>query len=345
MSKVKSKLPPLYHHFLPDLIEEDVPEETWASCHTCTLCQSAQSPYVNTKCCAYFPSLYNYLIGGILQDTRPEMAEGKKRMKALIAAGVGVTPYGIVSPDWHTQEYRRVDNKSIQLQAELDPLLCPLYKSGTCTIWDYRGNLCSTYHCVSNAAVWGKKYWKTVNTYLKTVEHHLGNYALSSIGFNEKNLLKKHLKKYSLEFGKKKPMSGNDNELWGEWINRKEELYVACYEYVMNLTQDSFDELIGEKHAKLITEMSSALVGFRENQIPEFLKWHPDVCLDRNTDGLVIVCLKEEKVEISPIVFNYLKKMDGTIPSKKIVDYGFEILLNLSHQMLDLYQKDMLRKF
>ena len=160
MIKLKSKIPSVYHKFFPAFIENNLPEEKLATCASCTICQSASSPYRDTKCCTYYPYLANYLVGGILQDNSPTMTEGKKRVRALIQRKEGVTPYGILPPKW----YRAIDKKFVSGQdgpVDIEKVRlskCPYLDGGNCTIWNYRENKCSTHFCISVGGSRGKAW-------------------------------------------------------------------------------------------------------------------------------------------------------------------------------------------
>ena len=126
---VSSKLPPLYHRFFPDFIESEIPAETIATCDDCVFCRQPQNPFINTKCCTYYPEMSNYLIGGLLQD--PGWTEGKNRMRALIKSRKGVTPYGLIRPkgyDLLDKELRTLHPADTGwTQREVEALRCPFY--------------------------------------------------------------------------------------------------------------------------------------------------------------------------------------------------------------------------
>src|SRR5690349_17121148 len=110
MKRILDDLPALYAHLLPAFFQEPVPEETKATCSRCSMCegncQDAVAPVdgksrffnPNTKCCTYFPKLPNYLVGALLSDDRPELAEGRRRVEARIDARLGATPQWLSPP-------------------------------------------------------------------------------------------------------------------------------------------------------------------------------------------------------------------------------------------------------
>ena len=65
---LQNKIPHLFHSIFPEVLDIEFPEEQIATCNSCTLCRSAESPYINTKCCTYQPTLVNFLLGGVFED-------------------------------------------------------------------------------------------------------------------------------------------------------------------------------------------------------------------------------------------------------------------------------------
>jgi hypothetical protein len=80
--------------------DEAAPREEKATCSNCAMCAPPGAPPApevvyfrpDIKCCSFHPTLPNYLIGGVLRDERPDMAEGRRRLLAKIGARVGITP-------------------------------------------------------------------------------------------------------------------------------------------------------------------------------------------------------------------------------------------------------------
>ena len=163
MPQLYNKLPSLYHTLLPGLAQLEVPAETFATCDNCVLCQKDGSPYLGTKCCTYYPELPNYLVGGILQDERPEMQEGKRRLRSILASRLGVTPYGLIHPFQYALLDKTIrDSRKNQYDwtaEEVATLRCPFYNQGWCTVWDYREHCCSTHFCTSVGGTKRRTSW------------------------------------------------------------------------------------------------------------------------------------------------------------------------------------------
>ncbi len=80
-----SALPPLYAGWLDQMLAGPLPEETESTCSQCAMCASGNvapssatgffSPQI--KCCTYVPRLWNFLVGGILDDDDPAALRGR----------------------------------------------------------------------------------------------------------------------------------------------------------------------------------------------------------------------------------------------------------------------------
>lgn len=347
MPQLKSKLPPLYHGFFPDFIEKNFPEEKWATCTNCTLCRSAKSPYVDTKCCNYYPYLANYLVGGILQDTRAEMDEGKRRIRALMQNKLGVTPYAIIPPNEYTaREKAKIENKQVGLETreEYNAQQCPYLHVGRCTIWEYRENLCSTHFCISAGGGIGNSFWKKTNKYLKMVENVLSNYALYELSENASEIKTNSVQ--DIKFGTETEEGLIDidsyNKLWGKWLGKEEEFYIQCYQLVASLDEQKFVELCGHKQVILAQGMQEVLNSFNKNIIPEHLMLHPDVVVhtdDQNDNTLI---LNDQSYKISSVLYMIIKRFDGSRTTKSIIDEAFMLMINVGTPLSELYGKGML---
>src|SRR5450631_4114901 len=101
-------LPAVYRVLLPAFFEREAIHEDKATCSDCAMCDKSSSngggsrsagtgdgvSYFrpDTKCCTFQPHLPNYLVGALLRDADPALAEGQRRIRARIAQRVGVTP-------------------------------------------------------------------------------------------------------------------------------------------------------------------------------------------------------------------------------------------------------------
>lgn len=345
MPKLVTKLPTLYQSFFPRFIDLEFPEEKLATCDNCNLCQSPQSPYINTKCCNYYPHFANYLVGGILQDTRSAMKEGQKRVRTLINSKSGVTPYGIIPPNWYKEATKKkeINEKNRRLTTqENDELLCPYFDHGNCTVWDYRENLCSTYFCNSVGGKSGKNFWKKTNEYLKMAENSLSLHALHQLGFPAAHPKTVHIEHRNFEddvFETDKYV-----ELWQKWAGKEEQFYIASYELIATLDEAKFRSICGYKHDILEDGITELLTKFKNNLIPDVLVFNPDTKVEQLNAAEIRLCVGDNKMIVSPIIYAHIQKLDGKTTTKDLIDLGFKLVINLEKIIDELRAKNIINE-
>ena len=103
------------------------------------------------------------MVGALLSDLTPELAEGKRRVRARIAEQHGVTPHGVDGAPAYWQRYLATKDAFGRTQ----DLLCPYYSEGMCTVWHYREAVCATYYCKHDQGDDGHRFWMAVRERIK----------------------------------------------------------------------------------------------------------------------------------------------------------------------------------
>jgi hypothetical protein len=309
MPSILDTLPALYRGLFPAFFQSAVPEETKATCASCAMCE-ASNPITleavdgvsrlfrpDTKCCTYHPRLPNYLVGAILADEAPEMAEGRRRIQEKLTRRVGVNPQWIKAPT----RYNLLYSNARQAFGRTQALRCPYYEpqGGLCTIWRYREAVCSTYFCKYVAGADGRKFWITLKTWLALSEIQLSRYALLQL-LPDYVLLAKDKADTSggpltVEDLDDKPLPDMEYaELWGPWVGREAEFYRACFESVRALSSDEFDNLMGldgiVEQAILKRHHEAAV----QPGLPRALKLNPSATVQWLPDGSVALASYSE---------------------------------------------------
>lgn len=93
---LKETLSIVYHDLLEGLIQLEVAQEDWLDCSDCHTCSNSNLKRFHTKCCDYQPSLPNFIVGSILNDSSKALSIGKNLIQKRIKNKLGVTPYGIL---------------------------------------------------------------------------------------------------------------------------------------------------------------------------------------------------------------------------------------------------------
>jgi Fe-S-cluster containining protein len=309
MPTILDSLPELYRGLFPSFFQNPQPAETKATCSSCAMCEANNPLPVesvdgvsrffrpDTKCCTYHPRLPNYLVGAILADEDPAMAEGRRRIQEKISRGVAMNPQWIKAPP----RYNLLYSNARQAFGRAEALRCPYYKAegGLCTIWRYREAVCSTYFCKYVAGADGRKFWMTLKTWLTLAEIQLSRYAVLQL-----------LPDYVLT-GKDKadnsggPLTVEDlddkrlpekeyAELWREWAGREAEFYRACFESVRKLSSEEFDNLLGldgiVEQAILKRHHEAAVAP----KLPRALKFNPSTTVQWLQDGSIALASYSE---------------------------------------------------
>lgn len=253
---LRKKLNPIYAALFGELFDRPEVVETRATCDTCAMCDQGQIAPVSmgyfrpdAKCCTFHPSLPNYAVGAIFADTSDEMAEGRKRLRAKIAARIGVTPRGIVSPRKYNVLYNAALGAGFFGRSK--QMLCPYFdeeNDGRCTVWQYREAVCSTYFCKYTAGKPGWLFWDALKGYLSHVELRLTRVSGLAVDpdISEPPQDRLTLSKEDIE-----DLPPNDEDyarFWakGKWVGREEEFYIACYEKVRSLPKGEFAQNVDD---------------------------------------------------------------------------------------------------
>ena len=197
----------------------------------------------DTKCCTYFPQLPGYLVGAILADFGPGMAEGKRRIRARIDSRVGVTPQWVTRPRklglvmQHGDGFGRATS-----------LRCPYFDTSnledSCTIWRHREAVCLTYHCKFEGGQRGFDFWSALKYYLGFVQQRLASASVHAVAgaLSEPVVRRDELTLEDVE--DMPPLALDYARWWGAWEGREAELYVRCHDWVLALTPAAFLVLV-----------------------------------------------------------------------------------------------------
>lgn len=276
---MRSVLPPVYRDLLSPEFDKPAVIEKRAACADCEMCDKGTMPEgveavyfrPDTKCCTYHPSLANYLVGAILRDPSPEMEEGRRRIRERIASRIGVTPCALSAPPKYLLLYRASKGTAF---GRSKALTCPyLTEAGRCSIWRHRESICTTFFCKYDAGEAGVLFWKAFKAYLGHVESMLAVWATKTIAPDTKqpNTDESTITIEDLE--DRPPKDSAYAAMWGSWLGREEEFYIACYNKVRNLDRQKFAKLIDEtpRGRETMSELRTRYAALSLPVIPEKL--------------------------------------------------------------------------
>ncbi|MBX3227189.1 MAG: hypothetical protein KIT84_35365 [Labilithrix sp.] len=236
---IRGVLPPVIQPLVSDFFDKPKVKETRATCHECAMCNHGQASPVPmdyfldaTKCCTYFPQLPNYLVGAILADEGADMAEGKRRVREVIADRKGTLPLSLTRPRKMTFLMSNYADSFGRARS----LLCPYYNSESpeyaCTIWRHREAVCMTYYCKYEAGQRGYDFWTALKDYLFFVQRVLARAAAAAVDPKVKEPKFKNLQMTPEDMDDAPPKRSDYAAWWGKWVGREEEWYRKTYEWV-----------------------------------------------------------------------------------------------------------------
>jgi hypothetical protein len=325
-------LPPIYARLLPAFLATPTPVETLATCDSCAMCPEPAdaapaggmffSPDV--KCCTYHPDLPNYLVGALLADPDPELEEGRRRIRARIAARVGVTPHGIAAP----RVYRLLYGSAKRgLFGRTESLVCPYYRAdpGACTIWRYREATCSTFFCKHVRGEHGSSFWAAVRDYLRAVEEPLALHAMQSLGCSPEQILAPRARTPAEptpeDLDQRPPSDAAHAVTWGSWAGREEEFYVEAARLVTSLEPSDLDAITG-----VAARVQRALVEQRhahmmDPELPDVLRRNPELAVPRvEADAYHVVGYSENQpMRLPRALYEALAEFDGVRPNEQVL--------------------------
>ncbi len=285
---LRDALPPVYGPIVPAFFDKPKLEETRATCDQCAMCDHGQSALVpmeyfraDTKCCTYFPQLPNYLVGAILSDASPEMEEGKRRLRRIIASRIGVTPHGVGPP----RKTVLIIRSYAEAFGRTEKLRCPYFNledpKASCTIWRHRESVCLTYYCKYSAGQRGFEVWRALKEYLSLVQVALAGYSAEVVGPKRPRpgrppresvvepVYGPHLNAEDID--DLPPKESEYARWWGAWVGHEEEFYIACYEWVRSIKREDFAKNVGEKIASTLDVLKTKYEILEKNLLPERL--------------------------------------------------------------------------
>ncbi|MCI0561153.1 MAG: hypothetical protein MN733_21925 [Nitrososphaera sp.] len=345
---IRADLPSVYERFLSPFLDETIPDESFATCQDCAMCargiqtSEAHTRFFSreTKCCTYYPSIPNYLIGALLNDTDPAMKEGRTRILEKIQRRSGVSPAGVCA----TKYYRVLYNSAYKgCFGKSRELLCPYYEGteGRCTVWKFREAVCSTYFCKTILGTAGKNFWRAMRAYMAHVQESLVMYVLTRLGLPD-------VLDLANDFNSTVPrgLSLTDLEqtldiasyrhIWREWSERESEFFHLSYEIVRDLTPSQFHAIAGIRGEVLLNELK--FIRERMINLPKVLKRcentitkEPGESCDAGLGDNMDYALRIPRAVLD--LFDGSKSVNEVraVLSEKNVSYDEEMILSLYH--------------
>ncbi len=252
-------VPQIYKSLLKPQILKVRTTETKATCDNCLRSRDKRFSYTyepDLKCCTFHPYLPNYAVGALLSQS--EVTVGIEKLLHKIEQRQFALPIGVVAPF----DYQfRFMNREEQHFGNERGLLCPYYDTGknACSIWRYRGVVCTTFFCRSDDGQDGQKFWAVMNDYLSYVEMALAEECLVQLDFSPRDLSDQlfylNKREYDAhEIDQLQLPVKEDKQLWNGYQD-KIEFYKKCFAIVQKLDRSQFKEILGRQGLDLEKEV------------------------------------------------------------------------------------------
>ena len=257
--QIKTIVPAVYKNFVSGKILNLSAVETKATCDSCLRARDKRFAYSyqeNLKCCTFHPFLPNYAVGALL--ALPEKKVGIKALENKIATREFALPLGVLAPYEYQLKFLSKDEEDFGNRSDL---LCPYYdqQKNRCSVWQYRGVVCTSFYCRSDYGQNGQKFWAVFSDYLSYVEMALAEECLVQLDFSPRDLSDQlmYLNKHDfdgLEQTQKVIAPDIDKKLWNGYDD-KIEFYKKCFSLIEKLDRKQFKEILGNQGLQLEEEV------------------------------------------------------------------------------------------
>ena len=252
-------LPSIYKSFLnASVLKLDV-TETKATCDNCLRSRDKRFSYTykaHLKCCTFHPYLPNFAVGALLQENGP--GPGLAKLKQKINHREFAFPVGVMAP--FDYQFKFLSKEESDFGND-ESLLCPYYDTdqNRCSVWQYRGVVCTSFYCRSDYGQDGLKFWAVISDYLSYVEMALAEECLVQLDFSPRDLSDQlaYLNKHDFESGEaeQKQLSADvDKQIWNGYTD-KFDFYQKCFAIVKKIDRNQFKEIIGSQGLDLEKEV------------------------------------------------------------------------------------------
>lgn len=317
---LRAVAPALYRSYLPVFFDNIAPREEKATCGSCAmlappgLTPSRDTQYFrpDTKCCTYHPMLPNYLVGAALADPRPEMDEGRRRLRARIASRMSVTPRWVSAP---RKAAALLNNSWTNTMGRSLLLRCPLYspEHGGCTIWPHWDSVCATFFCKHMKGADSQAFWIAVRMYLSHIERRLAVAAARAVLPHLPDEPSPHGPMTIEDLEDRPPSEESYAEIWGDQVGREEEHYIRCHEWVGGLSREEFERIVpDEELGRRFEKLAQSWETLEHPALPETLVQNPKLKIKRTDDGVFVTGYSAyEPLLLTKDLFDLVLAFDG----------------------------------
>ena len=257
--QIKNIIPQIYREFISSEVLNLDSTEKKATCKSCLRSKDKRFSYSyksNLKCCTFHPYLPNYAVGALLSENNKTL--GIQKIEKKISGKEFCLPIGILAPFDYQLNFLSKEEQDFGNRADL---LCPYFDSSEnqCSIWQYRGVVCTSFYCRSDYGQNGQKFWAVFSDYLSYVEMALAEECLAQLDFSPRDMSDQLMYLNKREFtdveqSQKQLTPEVDKKLWNGYAD-KVAFYKKCFLLVSTMKRSQFKEILGTQGLSLEKEV------------------------------------------------------------------------------------------
>jgi hypothetical protein len=219
----------------------------------------------NLKCCTFEPFIPNFHVGALLSESKySRIIEAHIHRKS--SSGGVVLPLGL-APD---RDYQgRFQARKPRDFGNREDLLCGYFdkEQNQCSIWKYRGAVCTAFFCESSAGRVGETHWKNLGDYLFLFDTFIAEEILAQMGIAPREVsdqlewLQEPNKTHARSVGGQVRAM---KKLWPPEFKDVSAFYKECYKLALGFSRDQVQEAIGEPGARLRQKVGKSRLKFLE---------------------------------------------------------------------------------
>lgn len=344
-------MPRIHDLWLSELLSAELPAEKRSTCDNCAMCgnqtRSTVSFQSDTKCCTFWPSLANFLVGGALLDETESGRDGRSRVLQFARRG-WATPLMLLPAPAHRMLYAQTKSREFGRS----PLLkCPyLGDGGGCTIWKQRNAICATWFCKYERGVASQQFWDAVRRFLTGMERSVAIWCCLELGISGESvrkalemLHKEDLERLHLDGS---PRSHSDVDLWGTWNDQRVEFYERCARAASDLSWADACQLGGAECRSLADAVKETFGNLRRpiDLSRKLMVSHLRVLSHQSGEVVLSGHIETDPVVVSERVLNVLHLVDGKTGHEAELVLRRAGETQLGHELIDaLVQAQILR--
>jgi hypothetical protein len=273
-----------------------------------------------TKCCTFSPNIPSYLVGGLLSDPSPALAEGRRRIRERIRSRVGVTPRGLAPGRRFEVLYTAGAGRAFGRSSSLR---CPYHDpAGRCTVRPWWESTCHTWFCKHVAGQDGRLFWLALQRYLAAAEEALTAFVLNRTGLlPDDSPASGSSANLSVEdLDERPPPETEYRRIWGRFAGHEEAFYRRALLLVRGLTRRRFEDLGGAPLALRLRALRRAHAAALAGTAPQVLLRAPALASTRLGDGRYRLTTYSDfdPLVVSHAIFRLLDEFDGVRTNRQV---------------------------